>query len=159
MPEERKNFKIRDFKAEDLSDILKVERESFEHPWSKKLLEKEAKLPFSTILVAEKEKVSGYLLGWIVGETGEVHRIAVLKEERGRGIATALMEEFLRRCAEARIKEVFLEVNSKNEPALELYRKFGFKEVRRRKSYYGKEEAIEMKLTIQGGKNAQRRKP
>ena len=63
--------------------------------------------------------------------------IAVLKEYRRRGIGSALLDATIREAtADGGIVSVYLEVRVSNEPAIRLYRKFGFREVRRIRGYY-----------------------
>ena len=62
----------------------------------------------------------------------ELVRIGVLKEYRNKGIAYKIIEEAIRGIS----KNIILEVREKNEPAINLYKKIGFKEISKRKSYY-----------------------
>lgn len=68
---------------------------------------------------------------------GHVISIAVLPEYRRRGIGRSLMTEGMRRMKEIYgAEEVVLEVRVTNTPAIELYRKLGFKVVRILPRYY-----------------------
>ena len=63
--------------------------------------------------------------------------IAVLKEYRRRGIGSALLEATIREAlADGGIVSIYLEVRVSNSPAIRLYRKFGFREMRRIRGYY-----------------------
>ena len=46
------------------------------------------------------------------------------------------------------IKTIFLEVNSKNLPALKLYENIGFKKIGIRKDYYKNSDGINMKIEL-----------
>jgi len=67
---------------------------------------------------------------------GHVISIAVLPHARGMGIAEALMHRTLEALRKYGASEVYLEVRVSNEPAIRLYRKLGFKPVRRLHAYY-----------------------
>lgn len=99
-------------------------------------------------LVAEiNGKIVGYMMNRIEIDEGFFKRdyvrrghvisIAVLPEYRRRGIGKALMIEGMRRMKELyKAEEVILEVRVSNTPAIELYRKLGFKVVRIIPRYY-----------------------
>ncbi|TCK03448.1 ribosomal protein S18-alanine N-acetyltransferase [Phorcysia thermohydrogeniphila] len=137
------NLLVREFREEDLPDILKIERESFSNAWSKKSFLKEAVLPFSRFIVAESSgRVVGYLIAWVVGKTCDVNRIAVLPAFRRRGVGKELLKKLLDILREEGVEEVFLEVRKSNIPAIKLYESFGFKRVGVRKEYYSGEDAL-----------------
>ena len=62
-----------------------------------------------------------------------IERIAVDKKLRCHGIATALINCFLQNVD---FSIAFLEVRSKNESAINLYKKFNFTQIAVRKNYY-----------------------
>jgi ribosomal-protein-alanine N-acetyltransferase len=55
---------------------------------------------------------------------------------RGRGIGYRLLSYSLKTMRGRGLETTFLEVRSKNAPALALYRAYGFEEVGVRKGYY-----------------------
>ena len=143
------NLSVETFKEEHLSDILKLERELFEEPYSEETLRRELELPFSLGLVAKLNgETAGYCLAWLIGETCELHRIGVKRELQGRGIGRALLKTLLEKAAGKGAREVILEVNEKNRKAVSLYKAFGFSKVSERKNYYGDDGALIMKLNL-----------
>lgn len=71
--------------------------------------------------------------------------IAVLEEYQRDGIATMLINYiFMNMNAE----KMLLEVRENNIKAIKFYEKNGFKEINRRKKYYGNEDAIIMERSI-----------
>lgn len=81
------------------------------------------------------------IVGWIafrrVLDEAELLRVAVDPDARRRGVARALLEHGLAVVGEHGARECHLEVAAENAAALALYRAFGFREVGRRKGYYG----------------------
>jgi ribosomal-protein-alanine N-acetyltransferase len=143
------SLRIRPLKPEELLQVAEIEREAFEQPYSLELLKRELGLPFSLFLVVELGgEVAGYAFGWKLGESFELHRIAVKREERRGGVGRELLRELLKRCRDEGVKEVFLEVREGNQPAVNLYRSLGFKEVGERKNYYGDESALIFSLKL-----------
>ena len=70
----------------------------------------------------------------------EIFEIAVRNTEKRKGLASELLSKL------PNDKEIFLEVNENNIAAINLYEKFGFKQISIRKKYYNnKDDAIIMK--------------
>lgn len=82
----------------------------------------------------------GFVLSRAVAGEAEILTIAVSKAARGSGVGAALLGHHLAALAAAGVAKLFLEVEDGNEPALGLYRRFGFVEVGRRASYYRKRD-------------------
>ncbi|MGT2929291.1 ribosomal protein S18-alanine N-acetyltransferase [Streptococcus dentasini] len=81
--------------------------------------------------VYEDQAIIGFMsIQNLVGEL-ELTNIAVKSNYQGQGLASRLLEEIIHRP-----ETIFLEVRASNRPAQELYQKFGFKEVARRRDYY-----------------------
>lgn len=62
-------------------------------------------------------------------EIFELGKMAVSKNSRGLGIGNQLMEYILEFAKQQDIRELILYSNTKLEPAIHLYRKFGFEEI------------------------------
>ncbi len=62
--------------------------------------------------------------------------IVVRKDKRNLKIGSKLLEEIIKISKELNAKTITLEVNEKNLPAINLYKKYGFNEVGLRKKYY-----------------------
>lgn len=61
--------------------------------------------------------------------TFELAKMAVSPETRGRGIGDKLMEACVEFAHSAGVESIILESNTKQEAAINLYRKFGFREI------------------------------
>ena len=93
-------------------------------------------------------KVVGFYEASIISPEAELYDIAVDKLYQGNGLSKLLMNHFISNCREENINTIFLEVNSINIKAISLYKSFGFLPYSVRKNYYGKNDAILMKLEI-----------
>jgi [ribosomal protein S18]-alanine N-acetyltransferase len=78
----------------------------------------------------------GFILSRMAAGEAEILSIAIAPRQRGRGLARPLLDLHLRRLAGRGARAVFLEVDEHNAPARALYRRAGFYDVGRRKSYY-----------------------
>lgn len=81
------------------------------------------------------ERVVGYLLCRLFYDVWHVLNIAVAPDHRRRGVAAALMEEFLEWAKVSKLS-VTLEVRPSNEAALALYKKLAFFREGVRRGYY-----------------------
>lgn len=94
-------------------------------------------LPTIHYLVAEVDgEVVGHAVASLVGDLGELQRIAVGAGWRRTGVAGALLETVLDLARAERAERLLLEVREDNEPALEFYAGHGFRELDRRPRYY-----------------------
>lgn len=137
---------IRNAAPEDLPAILEIEHEAFsDSHWSAE------DFAVDDCLVAELDgRIAGFLVSrqTFPAAAGaraerEILNVAVRREYRRRGVATALLRQELRKQA-----VYFLEVRASNLTAQQLYRKFGFVEIARRPEYYDSpvESAIVMQM-------------
>ncbi len=80
--------------------------------------------------------MAGFILSRLAAGEAEILSIAIAPKQRGRGFSRPLLDLNLRRLAGLGARTVFLEVDENNAPARALYRRAGFADVGRRKSYY-----------------------
>lgn len=66
----------------------------------------------------------------------EIYTIAVDELYRGQKIASNMLEHLINFSREMKVSKIWLEVSTKNMPAINLYEKFGFEKIRLRKNYY-----------------------
>lgn len=78
----------------------------------------------------------GMLLTRVIADHAEILTLGVAPEARRRGVARALVADFLRLCRHDAVAEVTLEVALNNTAACALYADFGFRRVGRRPRYY-----------------------
>lgn len=139
---------IRKAKISDLEVIKEIEDESFINPFTKEdLLYEISQNPVSNFLVLEKDGlVVGFLDYWVTFDSATIDQIAVKKSERNQGFAKILLEKSINDLKELGEVSFFtLEVRTSNEPAINLYKSFGFQKVTIKEKYYDDgEDAIYM---------------
>ena len=139
---------IRKAKISDLEAIKEIEDESFINPFTKEdLLYEISQNPVSNFLVLEKDGlVVGFLDYWVTFDSATIDQIAVKKSERNKGFAKILLEKSINDLKELGEVSFFtLEVRASNEPAINLYKSFGFQKVTIKEKYYDDgEDAIYM---------------
>jgi len=74
----------------------------------------------------------------------ELEDILVNEEHRNKHVGSELMEYLVNKADELHAINITLEVNINNISAINLYKKYNFKQVAIRKNYYGNEDGILM---------------
>ena len=132
-------------KNEDIFNILSLDKENFSNNFEEEFYLEYIKN--QRVIVAEKEKnVIGYILFNQILDEAEIYKIVVLKEFRKKQIAFKIFEFLLNELKKINVKKIFLEVRKTNIPAINLYKKCGFINIREIGDYYNnpKENGIMM---------------
>lgn len=129
---------IRKMTIEDVEQVFKIEKLSFTLPWTKDSFYYEMTTNENAYyVVAETEQgVVGYCGMWLVLDEAHVTNIAILPDERGKKLGERLMRAAMDTAKGQGAVLMTLEARVSNEPALNLYRKLGFKNGGIRKRYY-----------------------
>ena len=145
-------YKLVPMDRELAEQVAQIERNCFSHPWTEEMLLDELDNLLSSWICALGE--NGVVLGYaglsVVAGEGYINNIAVRQEYRKQGVASALLDVFLRFAQAQKLEFITLEVRLSNQAAKGLYMKHGFAQVGRRKDYYDdpKEDAILMTRTF-----------
>ena len=94
------------------------------------------------------DKSVGYLEYSLIYDRMEIDNFCVLDEYRNQGIGTKLLAHLVSLAINYRVVNITLEVRISNDIAINLYKKFGFREVALRKFYYGDEDGILMEKQV-----------
>ena len=135
----------------DLEFIMSLERSSLALPWPAesvlRLLEPDpSESSFAFACVAPS---MGYVGVTGVLDEAEIGNLVVDEKYRRQGIGYALMEYAFEELRRRKVLSIFLEVESTNTGAYELYKKIGFTEYGRRPDYYGPgRDAVLMKCIL-----------
>ncbi len=131
----------------DIPALAAIEAACFSDPWSENSLRAQLTGEVGLSLVARLDGCAvGELFMSLYPPEGEVLRIAVLPELRGRGIARALLARGIELALSRGACVLYLEVREGNAPAISLYRACGFSLCGRRRNYYRlpREDALMM---------------
>ena len=105
--------------------------------------------PFSRrIEYIEDDKSIGFLEYSLIYDRMEIDNFCVKEEYRKQGIGTKLLAHLVSLAINYRVINITLEVRVSNNSAINLYKKFGFREVALRKFYYGDEDGILMEKQV-----------
>lgn len=139
-------------KKSHLKDVLAIEKETFGiDSWSLQFFLTEIKSEQTHyICVIDKEnKIAGYAGCRMLLDEAELVNICVAPPFRKLGIGNMMMRYFIDLWIDKNISVAFLEVRVGNMVALNMYKKFGFEVISKRKAYYKNgEDAYIMALDI-----------
>ena len=120
-----------------LPRLAAIHKNTFEKPWGPEELEGLLALPGTTaLLVSDK----AFILYRLAADEAEILTLATEPSARQKGLASALVKAAAKRLRAEGAKSLFLEVAADNHQAQALYRKLGFKQAGRRRSYYERQE-------------------
>jgi ribosomal-protein-alanine N-acetyltransferase len=121
----------------DAAAIAALHKASFQRGWGE---EEVYSLLIDKNVFAHRAMIgrvmAGFILSRLTAGEAEILSVAIAPKQRGRGLSRPLLDLNLRRLAGLGARTVFLEVDENNAPARALYRRAGFADVGRRKSYY-----------------------
>ena len=137
---------IRQININDLEQINRIGSQIKEDFNKKYDIENFIDLDYATIYVYEEDnKVVGFIQLESHYEILDLINIAVDKEYHGKNIGSKLIEHAINNIT---AEKIMLEVRESNKSAIRLYEKNNFKEINRRKKYYGNEDAIIMERSL-----------
>lgn len=142
----KRTCSLREMTENDLAEVLRIERQNYQYPWSEAIFRDCLKVGYYCVLVLEDEEIAGYGILMLSGLETHLLNISIQSESRGNGYSKTLLEHFIRKARRSGGKEMFLEVRPSNHTAINLYASIGFNEVGRRPNYYdapgGREDAL-----------------
>lgn len=132
---------------EQIKDILQIEFDEF---WTPSVLKSELESKNSKYVVAKlRNEIIGFAGIIISPVNAEITNIVVRKDFRRKGVGSNLLNKLIEMSKENGKDEISLEVNEKNECAIDLYEKNNFEILGRRKKYYkNQDDAIIMTKKI-----------
>ena len=141
---------MRAWEIADNERIAALERECFEDPWNKQMLDGTVNAGNFYGLVEEDD---GVVVGYIGTAfdlwDAEILLVAVAEDHRRKGIAKALLTAVIDKFKRLNKENIFLEVRESNLSAQALYYGLGFKKIATREKYYANtEDAFVLQLAL-----------
>jgi len=140
--------------AKDIDEVHALECSVFPHPWTRgNFVDCLASGYDAWVARDAGGTLAGYFLLMYALDEAHLLDVAVAGERHGEGIGRWLLDTLGARARACGAASVLLEVRPSNERALQVYTRYGFREIGRRKGYYpaheGKrEDAIVMRLEL-----------
>ena len=136
----------------DLPAVLELDKLSFTLPWPERSFRFElTENSASRCWVVELDgKIVGMLVAWMLVDEAHIATIATHPDYRRQGVARKLLTYALRYMSKEGAVTSFLEVRESNAAAQEMYGKFGYEAVGRRKRYYKDTDEDAILMTLNG---------
>ena len=131
----------------DLDQILMIEKETNEYPWTLNNFKSSLDAGNSSIVLRDNKNILGYAFFSVIGTDSHLLNITISKDYQGRGFGIKILKKVLLQSKVLGATIVFLEVRVSNFRAISFYEKFGFKRDAIRYNYYAgspKEDALLM---------------
>lgn len=142
------NFRIEKLEKKYIEDVFLIEKTFFGLENSSVIESSLSSEILDYYVLLDGENVIGFYECSIVLDEAELFDIAIKEEYQGKKLSNILMNHLIENCRHRQVGTIFLEVNTNNIKAINLYAKFGFKEYSRRKNYYGDSDAVLMRLEL-----------
>lgn len=136
-PEERLRIHVRWMIRRDMREVLAVEQEAFEFPWSDEDFTRCLRQRNCIGMVAEAaDEVVAFMIYELHRTRLHVLNFAVARAHRRLGIGTRMMDKLIGKLTPERRNRIVLEVRETNLPAQLFFRSLGFRATSVLKDFY-----------------------
>lgn len=138
----------------DLDQVFALEQSVYPHPWSMANFEDSLNSNYEAWVLRDRNgDLLGYFLLMAVVDEAHLLNVAVSAQKQGQGLGRFLLNQAVACARGLGMESVLLEVRPSNTRALQIYERYGFKQIGRRKGYYPaadgqREDAIVMRFGI-----------
>jgi ribosomal-protein-alanine N-acetyltransferase len=140
--------------GEDVDAVWELEKSVFPHPWSRANFADSLANGYDAWLLRDDAGLLvGYFLVMYAVDEAHLLDVAVAGVRQGMGLGRYLLDRIVERARAQGMESILLEVRPTNERALQVYKRYGFTEIGRRKGYYPahegqREDAIVMRFVL-----------
>ena len=120
----------------DLEQIVRIEKDTNEHPWSLNNFKSSLDAGNSSIVLKKENIILGYAFFSIAATDSHLLNITVSSNYQGKGYGRKILEKVILQSSVLGATVIFLEVRISNHRAINFYEKFGFKRDAIRYEYY-----------------------
>nr|WP_292388395.1 N-acetyltransferase [Methanosarcina sp. UBA5] len=140
-----------------LPEVLRIQAEGFKDGCPEKLIRYSKNSKNIFYVMERRNKIVGYCVYYLkpslslkgFEKKSVVSSIATIRSFRGKGFAEKLLRSSIEEMKVNGISSVLLYVNVNNLPAIQLYKKIGFRKIKQVKNICGqKERCYEMELRL-----------
>ncbi|MFA9216035.1 MAG: ribosomal protein S18-alanine N-acetyltransferase [Sphingomonadaceae bacterium] len=138
----------------DLDDVVALEQTVYPHPWSIANFNDSLASGYQAWVLRDPQgELLGYFLLMAIVDEAHLLNVAVSAERQGQGLGRLLLNQAVACARGLGMESVLLEVRPSNTRALDIYQRYGFDTIGRRKGYYPaanqqREDAIVMRFGL-----------
>ena len=126
----------------DMPEVLQIEKDSFEFPWSEEDFLRCLRQRNCIGMVAEQnERVIGFMIYELHKDQLHVLNFAVAPQLRRREVGTQMVEKLIAKLADRRRRRIVLEVRETNLAAQMFFKNLGFRAISLLRDFY--EDTVE----------------
>ena len=150
---QRQAVTLRSMRPEDLDAVLAIEQTAYSHPWSRGNFRDSLNPLFDAHCLWLEGELLGYFLAMHGVEEMHLLNITVAPAHQGQGWGHMMLDALVLLSRSQGAQWLWLEVRQSNARALQVYERYGFKQVSIRKDYYPagrqqREHAVVMSLKL-----------
>ena len=139
---EKNNIEVGQMSNDDLLVLKNSLLNEFDDFWTYNILKQEFDNENTTYIVAkDNDMIIGFAGILVIMDEANIMNIVTKKDKRKLGIGSLLLEKLIEISKLKNLASITLEVNEKNIPAINLYKKYNFQQVGIRKKYYDNTDA------------------
>ena len=143
---------IRPMREADLGQVLSIEREAYEFPWSREIFRNCLRVGYGCLVLETDGVVNAYGMLQIAAGKSRLLNLCVRRKLHGRGLGRRLLTFLIEVARSHRADTLRLEVRPSNAAARRLYGAMGFTQVGVSRGYYpartGREDAMILALVL-----------
>lgn len=138
----------------DIDEVVALEESVYPYPWTRgNFADSLAGGYHAWVLRNQAMQLMGYFLVMQMVDEAHLLNVAVAQEWQGQGLGRFLLNQSVACARGLGMESMLLEVRPSNERALDLYQRYGFEQIGRRKGYYPaggqqREDAIVMRYML-----------
>lgn len=139
-------LRFRRMTPEDLEQVMRVEREVYEFPWTEQIFRDCIRVGYFCWLALHEQTVVGHAVISVVADESHMLNLSIARAHQRKGYGRQFVEFLVDEARRHRAQTMLLEVRPSNQVAINCYNSAGFNEVGSRKDYYpaqgGREDAL-----------------
>ena len=141
-------------RLQDIDDVVRLEHSVFPHPWSRNNFIDSLTSGYDAWVLRDADgALAGYFLLMAAVDEAHLLDVAVAASRQGTGLGRYLLDKVAACARGLGVDSVLLEVRPSNVRALDVYQRYGYVEIGRRRAYYPahegrREDAIVMRYTL-----------
>lgn len=138
----------------DLDDVFGLEQSVYPYPWTMANFVDSLNSHYEAWVLRDRNgDLLGYFLLMAIVDEAHLLNVAVSAERQGQGLGRFLLNQAVACARGLGMESVLLEVRPSNTRALEIYERYGFRQIGRRKGYYPaanqqREDAVVMRFEV-----------
>ncbi len=138
----------------DLAEVLELEQTVYPHPWTMANFVDSLACGYQAWVLRDTAgELLGYFLLMAIVDEAHLLNVAVSAERQRQGLGRFLLNQAVACARGLGMESVLLEVRPSNTRALEIYQRYGFQTIGKRKGYYPaanqqREDAIVMRFGL-----------